>query len=162
MIEKLKEYSPLIVVVVFSLLFSLVTPDTGIKTHGTMSKMMGYFLCLLSMFKFFDLHGFAEGFLKYDWFSQCYPQYRYGYPFIELGLGLLYISGTALLLTNIITLGVMSMGGYSVLQSLLKDEEMRCVCLGTGLNLPLSSVTAIENIGMAAMAFINIISYFRG
>jgi hypothetical protein len=162
MIEKIKEYTPLLVVGIFSVLFSLVTPEIGIKTHGIMSKMMGYFLCLLSMFKFFDLPGFAQGFLKYDWVSQRYPYYRYGYPFIELGLGVLYISGTAPLLTNLTTLGVMGIGGYGVLQSLLKDEDIQCVCLGAGLNLPLSSVTAVENIGMAVMALLNIISYFQG
>jgi hypothetical protein len=39
-----------------------------------------------------------------------------------------------------------------VLKALLDRRAIRCACLGTALNLPMTKVTLVEDLGMAAMA----------
>lgn len=39
-----------------------------------------------------------------------------------------------------------------VIQSVLQKRKIKCVCLGTGFNLPMSTVTIIEDGLMIAMA----------
>ena len=56
------------------------------------------------------------------------------------------------LVTNAITFVLMSVGGVGVLQSLQQKRTIRCACLGTALNLPMTKVTLVENGTMALMA----------
>jgi hypothetical protein len=121
-----------------------------------MNLFMGFFFCLLSMFKFFNLEGFKEGFQKYDLIAKQYPSYAYFYPFIELGLGLLYLSNFYPITTNIITLGIMTISGLGVWTSIRSGLKTNCACLGTVLQVPLSTVSVIENLGMALMAAVNL------
>src|SRR3989338_8298845 len=98
---KILEYKPLIVVVVLAAVMALIS------LHPT-TAFMGYFLVLLSMFKFFDLKGFADGFQMYDVIAKRSRVYAYLSPFIEFGLGVLFLASTWPLLTNSITVVVMS------------------------------------------------------
>jgi hypothetical protein len=54
--------------------------------------------------------------------------------------------------TNIVTLVVMLIGSIGVLRAVLYKRRIRCACLGTSLNLPMTTVTIVEDLGMAAMA----------
>jgi hypothetical protein len=121
-----------------------------------MNLFMGFFFCLLSMFKLFNLEGFKEGFQKYDLIAKQSPNYACFYPFIELALGLLYLSGFYAVTTNILTLGVMTISGLGVWLSIRGGLKTNCACLGTVLQVPLSTVSVIENLGMAVMAAINL------
>jgi len=71
---------------------------------------------------------------------------------VELALGVAYRLGFALMVTNIITLVVMLIGAVGVLKALLDKRRIRCACLGTALNLPMTKVTLVEDLTMAAMA----------
>ena len=42
--------------------------------------------------------------------------------------------------------------GVGVLKSILSGQKIKCACLGTVLNVPLSTVSVLENFGMGAMA----------
>ena len=57
-----------------------------------MHDFMGFFLVVFSMFKFFNLEGFADGFHMYDLLAKPFRPYAYIYPFIELALGLGYLA----------------------------------------------------------------------
>jgi hypothetical protein len=50
---------------------------------------------------------------------------------------------------TIIVLGVSSIG---VIQSNLNKRKIKCACLGDVFNLPMSTVTIIEDVGMVVMA----------
>jgi hypothetical protein len=50
------------------------------------------------------------------------------------------------------TLILMLIGSIGVLRALLDNRAIRCACLGTALNLPMTTVTLVEDLGMAAMA----------
>ncbi len=152
MIEKLKRYFPLIVVAGVAFLMSLAVP------LELSNAMMGFFLCLLAMLKLFNISGFADGFQMYDVIAKHCRPYALVYPFMELSLGLLFLSNLAPLITNSVTLGLMVIGLIGVIRSLRSGMNVKCACLGTNLNVPLSTVTIVENVAMGLMAFFNLIS----
>lgn len=160
MMDKIKNYLPLLVVVFIALSMSLAIEinraqiDFSTYTNG----FMGFFFCLLSMFKLFNIVGFADGFQKYDIVAMRFRPYAYLYPFIELSLGLAYLAQVQPLATNSFTLFVMTLSAIGVIRSIMKGLDLRCACLGTILNVPLSTVSVVENIGMGLMAGMNIVS----
>ena len=113
--------------------------------------MAGFFL-VFSFFKFLDAPGFASAFKMYDPLAKAIPGWSWIYPYVELLLGVAYMMSWQPLATNVTTLVLMSVGGVGVLQSLLQKRTIRCACLGTALNLPMTKVTLVENGTMAAMA----------
>jgi hypothetical protein len=115
------------------------------------SFMAGFFL-LFSFFKLLNLSAFAEGYSTYDIVARKLPAYGYVYPFIELALGIAYLTGFQPELTNIITLLVMGISTIGVVQSLMRKTQFQCACLGTIIKLPLSKVTLFEDLLMVAMS----------
>jgi hypothetical protein len=43
-------------------------------------------------------------------------------------------------------------GAIGVVQATLSKTTIQCACLGTVFQLPMSVITVVENLGMAAMA----------
>jgi len=39
-----------------------------------------------------------------------------------------------------------------VILALTRGEKLKCACMGTAFNLPMTTVTVVEDLGMAAMA----------
>ena len=151
---RLADYLPLMVIIALSLL-SASAMQFKEGTWNWMSWMhdfMGVFLVVFSMFKFFDLSGFADGFQMYDLLAKASRPYAYVYPFIELGLGLGYISRGQPTVIYIGTLIVMLWGALGVILALVKGLNINCACLGTVLKVPLSTVALLEDLGMSAMA----------
>jgi hypothetical protein len=124
---------------------------------GVMYNFMAGFFLVFAGFKFLDLKGFAEGYSTYDLLARKVFGYGLIYPFLELVFGLAYLTRFNLEFTNYAVLAVMVFSGLGVLQSLLKHRRIRCVCLGTVIKVPLTTVTLIEDFGMAAMALIMIL-----
>jgi hypothetical protein len=113
---------------------------------------MGFFLCQFALFKLINLSGFADGFQMYDLAAKKFRGYAYLYPFIELGLGLAYLSFSRPIATYLITIIVMGVGAVGVIGALRRGLDIRCACMGTALNVPLSTVTLSEDIAMGVMA----------
>lgn len=147
----LKTYKPLIIIVIFCILIP-VFQISPFDTQKFMTHFMGYFFIFLSLFKFFDLNGFVKGFATYDLIATHLRGYGYLYPFIEFSLGVAYLSQSNLFFVNLVTLIVMIVSGIGVLNSILSGQKIKCACLGTILNVPLSTVSVLENFGMGAMA----------
>jgi hypothetical protein len=80
------------------------------------------------------------------------PVYGYIYPFIELALGLAFLTGWNPTFTNWATLIVMGFSSIGVMQSVLNKQKIRCACLGAVFNLPMSTVTIVEDLLMVAMS----------
>ena len=113
--------------------------------------MAGFFL-IFSFFKLLDLKGFAESYAMYDVVAKRIPVWGYVYPFVELALGLAFCINFQPYLTNIATLIIMSVSIIGVLQSVLNKKTIQCACLGAVFNLPMSTVTIIEDALMIAMS----------
>ena len=78
--------------------------------------------------------------------------------FIELGLGIAYLLKFNPLVTNLVTLVVMSISIVGVLKSVLNKQKIKCACLGTVFNLPMSTITVIEDGLMIAMSLITVLT----
>ena len=113
--------------------------------------MAGFFLTF-SFFKMLDLKGFAESYQMYDVVAKRIPAWGYIYAFIELGLGVAFLANYEPMITNLVTLIVMSVSIIGVLSSVLNKRKIQCACLGTVFNLPMSTVTIIEDGLMIVMS----------
>lgn len=113
--------------------------------------MAGFFLTF-SFFKMLNLRGFAESYVMYDVLARRIPAWAYVYAFVELALGIANLVDFNPLLTNWTTLIVMTVSIVGVLQSVLNKRKIQCACLGAVFNLPMSTVTIIEDALMIAMS----------
>lgn len=151
--EKWENYKPLLIIFIFCIVLSWT--QSNLETpflERMMHSFMGYFFIFLSLFKFFDLKGFVEGFSTYDLIAKRVRVYGYAYPFIEFFLGIAYLTKVDLFLTNWVTVVIMTVSGLGVLKSVLSGQKIKCACLGTVLNVPLGTISIFENFGMGAMA----------
>ena|SRR6266480_235851 len=158
-----QDYMPLIVIIVLTVLAACakqVSYGAGSRWISWMHDFMGFFLLVFSMFKLFDLEGFADGFQMYDLLAKHVRAYAYLYAFIELALGLGYLAHWQPKLIYLVTLIVMTFGGLGVIRALTKRLDIECACLGTVLSVPLSTVAVIEDLGMAGMAATMLVSGF--
>jgi copper chaperone CopZ len=151
----LTTYYPLLLIFGFILLVTLSNqfshPESFNLEHWMMQFMAGFFL-VFSFFKLLDVRNFADSYAMYDLLAMRYKPYGYIYPFIELGLGFAYLIAWQPLITNWITFVVMTFSSLGVIRSVVNKQKIRCACLGAVFNLPMSTVTIIEDLLMAGMA----------
>ncbi len=143
-------YWPIATIYIVSALVSLYS----VQFHAYpdyMSHLMGWVLVFFGIIKLSDVVGFAEGFAKYDPLAKQNIVYAQVYPSLEIALGILFILQLLILPATLVTLFIYGASLFGALQSLLKKEELHCVCLGTYFKLPLSTVTIIEAVFMIGM-----------
>ncbi len=119
--------------------------------------MAGFFL-VFSFFKLLNLKGFADSYVMYDVLAKNISAWAYLYVFVELGFGIAYLINFNPLITNAITFLVMIVSIIGVLQSVINKKKIQCACLGAIFNLPMSTVTIIEDALMIAMSGIMLLS----
>ncbi|MFZ8835548.1 MAG: heavy-metal-associated domain-containing protein [Flavobacteriales bacterium] len=157
----LKTYWPLLLIGAFLvLLSSIATLQSGEGLNKWMEYFMGGFFIVFSFFKFLDIRGFANSYRSYDLLARILPIYGFVYPFFELGLGLawLFLGGT--FEVALITVILMGFSAIGVIQAVSQKKSIQCACLGTVFNLPMSSVTIIEDLLMVLMASIMLLPSF--
>ncbi len=152
-------YKPILLIFFY---ISLVTVIVQLKNvtfniMETMQYFMAGFFLVFSFFKLLNLKGFAESYVMYDVLAKRIPVWAYLYAFVELALGIAYLINFNPIITNTITFVVMSISIIGVLQSVLNKKKMQCACLGAVFNLPMSTVTIIEDALMIVMSGIMIL-----
>lgn len=149
-------YKPLLLIFLFiAATTAIVSIDNGkIDVMLWMRYFMAGFFIVFSFFKFLNLTGFAESYAMYDILAKRVKVYGLVYPFIELILGVAYLTGFEPTITYIATICIMGFSSIGVIQSVLDKKKIRCACLGAVFNLPMSMVTIIENLIMVLMALI--------
>lgn len=153
--KTLKDYQPLLIIVGLILLVSIVaTWKGGGNWIGWMRTFMAGFFLVFSAFKLIDLPGFADGYASYDLLAKHFKTYGYVYPFLELALGFAYLTGVFPTVTDWVTFFLMAFSGVGVAMSMMEGKKFQCACLGTLLKVPLTTVTLVEDFGMAAMALL--------
>jgi len=147
-------YKPLLLIFAFITGISIITARMENEIHWMkcMNNFMAGFFLTFSFFKFLDIKAFAESYALYDIVAKRIKGYGLIYPFIELILGISFLTGFSPLITNIVTLIVMSISIVGVLQSVLNKRKIQCACLGAFFNLPMSTVTIIEDAIMIVMS----------
>lgn len=147
-------YWPLMVLVVIA---GLVATALNWQEDGNMRIWMHYYMGIFLVFfgtlKIFNPQAFVASFEKYDVIGSHSRLYAYSYPWIELMIGLAYLSFLFPHFVYLITLFIAGIGVLSVMIALRKGLEMNCPCMGAVLNVPLSTVTLIEDMAMGVMAF---------
>ncbi|MNI94108.1 hypothetical protein D3C73_1521580 [compost metagenome] len=69
-----------------------------------------------------------------------------------MGLGLSFALNLSPVAVNWVTLIVMTVSVLGVLESVLNKKKIQCACLGAVFNLPMSTVTIVEDAIMIAMS----------
>lgn len=150
----LETYKPILLIFGYITSVSLLIQfnNDSFNLMQWMNHFMAGFFLIFSFFKMLNLKGFAESYVMYDVLAKRLPVWAYLYAFIELGLGLAFLSNFQPILTNWLTLIVMTISIIGVLQSVLNKKKIQCACLGAVFNLPMSTVTIIEDALMILMS----------
>ena len=152
--QEATSYRPLVLILMFLLLAVALEQwqlDSWNISLAARHFMAGFFL-VFSFFKLLDLAGFARVYQGYDLLAAKFPWYARVYPFIELGLGIYFLSPLNFEGVLWFTLALMTVSTLGVVRSLYQRKQIRCACLGTVFNLPMSTVTLVEDLLMIVMA----------
>lgn len=155
-------YKPILLIFFYISLITVIASLTakGLDAMKAMQIFMAGFFLAFSFFKLLDIRGFADSYSTYDIIAKRWRHWGFIYPFIELLLGIAYACSFQPLLINMGTFIVMSISIIGVLQSVLNKRKIHCACLGAVFNLPMSTVTIIEDALMIAMSAIMLITLF--
>ena len=144
----IKTYYPLFLVIGLIALASL----SANSFMGWMMNFMAGFYIVFGAFKMLDVPAFANSYARYDVIAKVFKPWGYAYPFVELALGFAFLFGYNMIALSWVALVLSLVGAIGVIQSVYNKETIQCACLGTVFQLPMSTVTIVENLGMAAMA----------
>ena len=147
-------YKPLLLIFIFiAATTAIASINNGkIELMLWMRYFMAGFFIVFSFFKFLNLAGFAESYAMYDVLAKRIKGYGLVYPFIELLIGVAYLTNFEPEITYMITVFLISFSSIGVIQSVLDKRKIKCACLGAVFNLPMSKITIIENLTMVVMA----------
>lgn len=150
----LATYKPILLIFGYITTISIIAAmqNGQFKWMQGMNIFMAGFFLTFSFFKMLDVKGFAESYGMYDVVAKKIPVWGFIYPFVELALGIAYAINFQPIFTNLVTLIVMSISIIGVLQSVLNKRKIKCACLGAVFNLPMSTVTIIEDALMITMS----------
>jgi cation transport ATPase len=153
-------YKPIVLIFAYVFTVSIIAGSTvlGFDEMVAMRVFMAGFFLVFSFFKLLNLEGFADSYAMYDVIARKFKAWGYIYALIELGLGIAYAANLNPVATNLVTLVVMLVSIIGVLQSVLNKKAIKCACLGAVFNLPMSTVTIIEDGLMIAMSAVMLLS----
>lgn len=133
------------------LIMSIIAVSSLAAQSWMMAFMAGFYI-VFGAFKLLDVPAFAASYAQYDVVAMAFKPWGYAYPFIELALGFAFLFWVQMNASTWIALILSLVGLVGVTRSVVRKQTIQCACLGTGFNLPMSTVTIIENLGMALMA----------
>lgn len=148
----LVKLKPLFLILGYITVGAILMNRVDFQVGEFMLDFMGLFYIVFSFFKLLDLKGFPATFQMYDPLAKLFPPYAWAYPFIETVLGLCFLlrfQVQGALIATLLILGITTIG---VTKTLLSKKQIKCACLGTALNLPMTKATFIENSIMLVMA----------
>lgn len=158
MTEWLKKYKVILILFGYlgaaSLLYFIITDKSP------MAFLMGLFFITFSFFKVIHLPEFRTSFSRYDVIAKKVPYYGGVYPFIEIILGVLFLTNTHIFYASIVTIIILVSTNIGVVLALRKGQILECACLGVVFNLPLSNITVFENTVMILMAIMQVYLLF--
>ncbi|MFY9243209.1 MAG: MauE/DoxX family redox-associated membrane protein [Polaribacter sp.] len=157
--SEVQQLFPLFLIFAFITTASILININPWSTEEFMLTFMGLFYVVFSFFKLLDVKGFSTSFQMYDPLAEKIPTYGFIYPFIELTLGVFFLMRFQILSALIITLIILGITTIGVTKSLLDKKSIKCACLGSVLNLPMTKATFIENTIMILMAIFMIFQF---
>tara|TARA_B100001245_G_scaffold231716_1_gene212909 strand:+ start:149 stop:862 length:714 start_codon:yes stop_codon:yes gene_type:complete len=149
---KIKQLIPLGIIFLYITIGSNLIHLNDWTLEAFMLDFMGLFFIVFSFFKMLDLKGFPGSFRMYDPVAKRVPLYGWIYPFIETALGLMFLIRFEVEIALIFTIIILGITTFGVTKTLLNKKSIKCACLGTVLNLPMTEATFIENFIMITMS----------
>lgn len=156
--SKLEQLKPLFLILGYISVASILMHYKDWNMQEMMLDFMGLFFIVFGFFKMLDLKGFPDSFRMYDPLAKRVPLYAKIYPFIETALGIMFLMRIEMVAAIVITIIVLGITTFGVTKTLLDKKAIRCACLGTALNLPMTEATFIENAIMLVMAVLLLIN----
>ena len=155
----LTTYSPLLLIVAYILGASVLVQVgmdgvASVSAAETMRYFMAGFFLVFSFFKLLDINAFADAYSGYDLLARRWRGWGLIYPFVELALGMAYLSNFNPPMTHWVTIIVMGFSAIGVMRAVASKTQIQCACLGTVFKLPMSTVTIVEDVGMVLMAVV--------
>ena len=149
-------YQPLILIIAFIVGVTLLVqyPFHNFSPMLWMRHFMAGFFLVFAFFKLLNIEGFANSYQMYDIIAERWKGWGYVYPFVELGLGIMFLINLFPFWVNIVTIVVLGVSSIGVIKSNLDKRKIKCACLGDVFNLPMSTVTIVEDLSMVVMAII--------
>ena len=147
-------YYPLLLILLF-LLGGTALLEVGAGVFDPMRAMrhfMAGFFLVFGFFKLLNVSAFADAYRGYDVVAKVWPGWGFVYPFVEVLLGAGYLANVWPVAVNVVTLVVMGVSTVGVVQSVLNKRKIRCACLGTVFNLPMTAITIVEDVLMVGMS----------
>lgn len=158
--SKLKTYKPLIIIFFYILIgVTIIEFKSGrFNLMEAMNNFMAGFFIVFSFFKMLDLPNFASSYSSYDIIAGKWYGYGFIYPFIELTIGIFYFLHFYPVFTNVATIIIMGVSSIGVIKSVMQKRTIQCACLGTVFNLPMSTITILEDLLMVFMAIVMLLT----
>ena len=131
---------------------SMQGAGAAITLNETMRYFMAGFFLVFSFFKLLDVRAFADAYAGYDLLAARWHGWGRVYPYVELALGVAYLTHFSPVFTHWVTVVVMGFSAIGVIQAVASKRSIQCACLGAVFKLPMSTVTIVEDVGMVLMA----------
>lgn len=154
LIQKLREYLPLLCIVLSIIAFVIYRQYGVFNIHSMMYDFMGTTFMVFGAIKLLNWRGFVEAYQMYDLVAARSTLYAYLYPIFEVVLGYLFFMRLYVVPACIVTIILTGLSTLSVIKELRKDNPFPCACLGVVFVLPMTWVTLFENLFMMAMALV--------
>lgn len=120
--------------------------------EGWMLDFMAGFFLLFGGLKIISIKKFTRVYRTYDVVARRFGAWSYIYPFLEIGLGVLYLFRISLPFAHVSAVILMGVGAVGIYHKLRTKKTTTCACLGGFFDVPLTWVTFAENVLMAGMA----------
>jgi len=152
-------YRPLITISLLVVLIALcLQPLRDGDSSRIMADLMAVYFLVFGSLKVVNHRAFADAYAGYDWLAVRSHFYAGAYPFLEVSLGLAYLISPHAFVLNLVVALLMLEKAWSVHRALGKGNIKQCACLGGFFSIPISKVTVFEDLLMAAMATIMLVS----
>ena len=148
--HQFSSYKPLLIIFLYIIFATACLPFVEVNNY--MQNFMGLILLTFSYFKIINLQKFSESFIQYDPLAKIFKPYSSLYPFLEVILGVGFLTAFNIKYVSILTALVTGIGAYGILQTIKSKQIIECACLGMVFKFPLSKVSLIENLVMCVMS----------
>ena len=151
-----KTYTPVLVVFYISALLAIAAnwaTSGDVLNLRSLEWFIAFSMGMLAMLKLRDLETFSNMFVGYDILARRVVRYSYVYPFAEALAAILMVAGGIFgLIAAPIALFIGTIGAISVIKAVYVDKrDIKCACVGGGVNVPLGFVSLSENLAMMGM-----------
>lgn len=154
-VEYLKLAGVIAAITITSFILQATLGEPGLNDF--LRWFMGVFFVVFAAFKFVGYKMFAMMYAGYDVIAKRFMAYGYAYPFIELALGVVYLTNTFGMSRDIFTAVLMGIGSIGVYHEIKRRSGIYCACLGNVIKLPLGTVSLVEDVGMGLMAIVMVL-----